>query len=546
MQWRFLNEQTPQSASELEEVLLANRHIVEVDNFFHPPEPFGLSLEEVEIDVEQMRLAKKRILEAVAKKQKIVVFGDYDADGICATAILWEALHHVGADATPFIPHREKHGYGLTWAAIEELKQHPLPALLITVDTGITATDAVHELNRLGVEVIVSDHHQPDTVLPSALSIVHTPQMCGSAVAWCVARELSEEAARSSLDLVALATVSDLMPLLGVNRSLVFHGLKQLNATVRSGLRALISVAGLEKKKIDAGTIGYVLAPRINAMGRLSHGLDALRLLCTPNKARAAQLAALVDTTNADRQQLTEDLVQVARSQVHQQRQESILIAHSPEFHEGIIGLIAGKLVEWYAKPVIVISTRGDVSKASARSVPGVNITELIRTAREHLLEAGGHPMAAGFGFEPNKLETVMNHLYAYAREHIDPALLQKTLDIECGLPLELATEETVKTIEKFAPFGQKNPQPIFALQNVRIAAVQTVGTDHRHLKLTIEDQQGRVRFPALAWGKGEAAAHLSPGARVQVAGFLEVNEWRDRKTLQIIVKDIQMDQESD
>jgi single-stranded-DNA-specific exonuclease len=529
----------------LEEILLTNRHIVDVPSFFLPAAPDSLSLEEIGIDVEQMRLAKERIVEAVSQKQKILVFGDYDADGICATAILWEALHRLGADATPFIPHREKHGYGLTWAALEELKQHPLPSLIVTVDTGITALDAVREFNRLGVEVIVTDHHQPDTVLPPALAIVHSPQVCGSVVAWCLARELSLEAAQNSLDLAALATVSDLMPLLGVNRSIVYHGLTQFNTTARPGLRALIAVAGLEKKRIDAGTIGYVLAPRINAMGRLSHGLDALRLLCTPNKARAAQLAALVDTTNADRQQLTEDLMQLARSQIHGQRKESILIAHSPEFHEGVIGLIAGKLVEWYAKPVIVISTRGDVSKASARSVPGVNITELIRTAKEHLLEAGGHPMAAGFGFEPNKLDAVMNHLYAYAREHIDPGLLQKTLEIECALPLELATEETVKTLQKFAPFGQKNPLPLFAFQNVRIAAVQTVGSDHQHLKLTVESENGRIRLPALAWGKGEAAAQLSAGAVVHLAGMMEVNEWRDRKTLQIILKDIQMNEDS-
>lgn len=540
MYWRFLDEHTPQSQPELEEILLKNRHILDAPTFFHPKEPMHFSLEEVGIDGEQMRLAKERIVEAITKKQNILVFGDYDADGICATAILWEALHHLGADATPFIPHREKHGYGLTWAALEELKQHPLPSLLITVDTGITAIEVVHELNRLGVEVIISDHHQPDEAVPEALALVHTTAVCGSGVAWFLARELSEEAAHNSLDLTALATVSDLMPLLGINRSLVLHGLKNLNATNRPGLRALISISGQEKKQIDAGTIGYTLAPRINAMGRLSHGLDALRLLCTPNLKRAEHLAFLVDATNADRQQLTEDLVQLARSQIHSQQQESILIAHSPEFHEGVIGLIAGKLTEWYAKPVIVISTRGDVSKASARSIPGVNITELIRTAKEHLLEAGGHPMAAGFGFESQKLEAVMDHLYTYAREHIDSSLLQKSLELECALPLQLVTQETLATIKKYAPFGQKNPVPIFAFQDVRIVALQTVGSNHQHLKMTISDSDDRVRLPVLAWGKGEAAAHLSLGQSVNIAGIVEANVWRNTTTLQIILKDIQ------
>jgi single-stranded-DNA-specific exonuclease len=251
-------------------------------------------------------------------------------------------------------------------------------------------------------------------------------------------------------------------------------------------------------------------------------------------------LAILVDETNADRQQLTEDLLQLAKQQALGQKKESLLIAHSEDFHEGVIGLIAGKLSEWYAKPAIVISTRGATAKASARSVPGVNITELIRTAREYLLEVGGHPMAAGFGFEHQQLAAIMNHLYQAARENIDPGLLQKTLDIECLLPLNLVDETLLKTIEKFAPFGQENHEPLFALQDLRISEVTTVGSDGQHLKLSLVDAGDGANITALAWGKGETASSLVVDSLVSVVGRLEANRWRDRVTMQLIVKDLQ------
>ena len=540
MQWHFLNDTIPNNPAALEEVLLANRNIIDSKAFFKPKSSEEISIEEVGIDLEQLRLAKERLLEAIDNQQKILVFGDYDADGVCAAAVMWEALHDLGADALPFIPHREKHGYGLTWAAIEELKKHPLPDLIITVDTGITAVEPIKGLIKEGVEVIITDHHQPDAILPDALAIVHTPAVSGAAVAWFLARELNEAAAKRSLDLVAIAAISDLMPLRGINRSLVFHGLPKIKATQRPGLKALMEVAGFDKKPLDAGTVGYGIAPRLNAMGRLSHGLDALRLLCTKSAKQAKQLANLVDETNADRQQLTEDLLQLAKRQALGQKERSLIIAHSPDFHEGVIGLIAGKLAEWYAKPTIVISTTGTTAKASARSVPGVNITELIRTGREHLLEVGGHPMAAGFGFEVSKLDEVMNYLYEHAQESIDPELLQKKLDIECLLPLKVVNQPLMAVIEKFAPFGQQNPRPVFALQDVKISDIQTVGAQQQHLKLVLQDADSGSEIPVLAWGKGEAANNLTVDSLVNVAGVLETNEWRNKQTIQLILRDLQ------
>lgn len=543
MQWRILSEHVPKTVEELEQILLQNRDVADPEAFFQPVRPENISLEDVGIDLSQVAKAKTRILEAIEKKQKIIVFGDYDADGVSATAILWEVLHELGADALPFIPHREKHGYGLTPAALADVESHGLPDLLITVDTGIVAVEAVADLMKKGVDVILTDHHQPEVSLPPALAIVHTTQVCGSGVAWFLARELSESFALKSLDLLALATVSDLMPLKGPNRSFVFHGLAAIQSTRRLGLHVLMEIAGLTDKKISAGDIGYVLAPRINAMGRLSHGMDALRLLCTKNAQRAKELASIVDETNADRQQLTEDLLQLARQQAQTQKNEAVLIVSSPDFHEGVVGLVAGKLAEWYAKPVIAMSVRQEVVKGSARSVPGVNVTELLRTVREHLIDVGGHPMAAGFSMEPKNLEAFKADLFASARETVDVSLLVKTLTIDCALPPSLISENSMRTIDAFLPFGQENPEPVFVLRDMILEDVQQIGNQRQHLKLSLQSADKTLSLPALAWKKGELAENLEQGQKIHVVGVLQRNEWRNRHSLQFVLKDLQLEE---
>lgn len=541
MLWNFLTSDVPKSTDELIEILLKNRKVVNQKLFFSPPNPLDISTEELGLDIEMIKLAKDRILTAIDKKQSILVFGDYDADGVSATAILWQTLYDLGANVTPFIPHREKHGYGLTTAALDEIYKKDLPDLLITVDTGIVANQAVDELQAKGIDVIITDHHQPDKQLPASLAVVHSTKICGAAVAWSLVRELSEEAARNNLDLVALATVTDLMPLRGVNRAFVFHGLKEINQDKRIGLTALKKVAGLLNKEITAMHLGFVIGPRINAMGRLSTAMDALRLMCTTNKKRAIELASVVDNTNGDRQQLTNDLYQLAREQVASQKEQNLLIVHADDFHEGIIGLIAGRLTERYAKPSIVISTKGDTAKASARSVPGVNITEIIRTARDLLLEFGGHPMAAGFGFEQANLTALINHLTDYARENIDPDLLQKTLNVDCLLPLDLANVSLIEEVADFAPFGQGNDEPIFAFQDIRVTEIRKLGSQQEHLKLVVTDAGDKHDLTVLAWRRADLVDKIKIGSLINLAGVLEINEWQKKKTPQLILKDLQL-----
>jgi single-stranded-DNA-specific exonuclease len=352
--------------------------------------------------------------------------------------------------------------------------------------------------------VIVTDHHAPELnadgsyVLPPALAVVHTTQLCGATVAWMLSHQVvrtlpSNKAQRvvvDAVDICAIATIADQVSLTKANRAFAFHGVLALRQTERPGILALLKLSAVQQAEIDTYTINFVLAPRINAMGRLAHGLDALRLLCTTSVTKARELAQTLHQTNSDRQELTADLVELALAQARQRLEASpielkVIVVASDQFHEGVVGLVAGKLVEVFSRPAIAISLNEVMGKASARSVPGVNIIELIRQVKDDLLEAGGHPMAAGFGLELAKLERVQQRLEELAFEQIGTDQLVPVLEIDCPLPYALATKKTAQALETFAPFGKGNPEPLFLLTNYLLADIQLIGKDGRHLNLS-------------------------------------------------------------
>lgn len=545
MHWQYLSPQLPQDFPAFQSLLLAHRGVTSAADrqlFFAPPHPVSFTAAEVGISPAQLQAAVARLERARQAKEQVLIFGDYDADGVTATAVLWEALRAYGIIATPFLPHREKHGYGLSLRSLSAVLAQQRPDLLITVDNGIVAHAAFAELQRLGVDTILTDHHAPEANLPPAQVIVHTTQLCGAGVAWFLARQLSPKAATDSLDLLAIATIADQMPLRGVNRALVVHGLSALHQTRRVGLQQLFANAQLQPAQVTAETVNYVLAPRLNAMGRLKHSLDALRLICTTNPDRAQALVAEVNETNTDRQALTVEMIEHARQQADRWQDQHIIVVADASYHEGVIGLLAGKLAEEFAKPAVAIALGPQVAKASARSVPGVNIIELIRSIREHLLEAGGHPLAAGFAADPAKLNQVVAALEAAARALITPAQLQPKLLVETALPLSLMTIETAEWVQSLAPFGQANPEPILALPPLQLRDCQRIGQDGRHLKLQLSagDQTSAPRITALAWGQAERAGELPLGVWLQLAGKLSVNHWKNRRALQLVVSDWQ------
>ena len=546
MNWNIVDSTIPQSLAELREILIKNLQLTNPDDFFSPKHPLAISLAEVDIDKDQVKKAVTRILQAKENQEEIIVFGDYDADGVCSTAILWQTLHELDCKVIPFIPLREKHGYGLSDKALDDLLEKNKPGLIITVDNGIVAHQPAQRVIAAGIDLIITDHHQPEDKLPSATAVVHSTQLCGATVSWMLAREVLKAAGEKigndwQLDLAAIATIADQVPLRGANRSFAKYGLEALRKSSRLGLKALFTQAGQDQKTINSQSVGFGIAPRINAMGRLGHSLDALRLLLTKSKARAEQLAKTLNETNVQRQEMTYEMYGHALSQSNDWQQEHIIIVHSDEYHEGVVGLIAGRLMERFYKPVIAISVNGGVAKASARSVPGVNIVELIREVRDDLLDVGGHPMAAGFGLEADKLKKVIDRLQKLAKETIDRELLKPSIDVEVTIPFKLINEQTIKMVGEFAPFGQGSREPILGLENVEVLQVLTMGADNQHLKIVGKGKDGVVPINFIFWRRGSLAEKIAPGNKIDVAGILEINEWRGKKNVQIRVKDLKI-----
>jgi len=535
---------------EIIKTLLSLRELktkAQINRFFNPINPTRLSGKDVGINTSQLNKTISRLGRAIKTKQPVVVYGDYDADGICATAILWEILHKLGAKTLPFIPHRKKHGYGISQKGIDQiLKDHKPSAtghqpLIITVDNGIVAHDAVKYATSKKLEVIITDHHVKSKTLPPAYSFVHTTKLSGSGVSWFLANALAKRLktkAPKNLELAAIGSVADMVPLLDANREVVARGLDQLHATRRLGLLQLFKQAGVGAESISTYEINFIIAPRLNAMGRLGHALDSLRLICTLSESRAEKLATKLSATNKDRQQLTQDQVAHAHQSLGRSvNKQSILIVSSQKYHEGVIGLIAGRLMERYSRPTIVLSKGKTHSKASARSIPGFNIIQSLREVEDLLVDVGGHPMAAGFTVENKKINALTRKLQKIADKKINAKLLQKSISIDCQVELTDINQKLFESIEKFAPFGVSNRKPIFATRKVEVAEARTVGAENKHLKLSL--RQKKRLFPAIGFNLGKKISGLSTGDKVDIAYTIDENTWNGRKNLQLIIKDL-------
>lgn len=541
-----LKASTPEDRlTEVRELLLKNLGLqlaATQQIFFNPPYPTIENLLPLLRDLNQDELTKAvtRIKEAIKNQQPILIYGDYDCDGVCSTAILWQTLHSLGAIVYPFIPHRQHHGYGLTekglTAALEyiNLKAPNTKPLIITVDNGITAIDSVKILTENNIDLIITDHHTKPAVLPNVSAIVHTTTLSGSGVAWLLASTLTSPPPLA-LGLAALGTVCDLLPLLGPNRQIVTHGLKALRYPNNPGLEALYHSAGItDPSIIDTYHLGYVIGPRINAVGRLDHALDALRLLCTSNPRTAASLAEKLNSLNLDRQEVTAKHSLDAINHFSSLKPlPNLLFISSPDYHEGIIGLIASRLVEQFNRPAIVISTSLGLAKASARSVHPINITKLISHAKDHLLGYGGHHSAAGFSLNPDNLDSVKNLLELKARDY-DPSLFDRSLDIELELEPQDLTFDLLHLIEEFAPFGVGNQKPIFS-SVIPIASHRLLGQKQNHLK--INPASPYQSLDLIGFNLADKAKLLKQVNRF--AFTLDKNIYNGRTSLQLILKDL-------
>ena len=524
---------------QIESILLKNRGLKSKSDraeFFRPTPPEKLSLKALGINPAQVKKAVERINKAKKTGELIIVYGDYDADGICATAILWERLYGLGLNVLPHIPERFSEGYGLNVESIKALKEkNPKLGLIITVDHGIVAGDKIEAAKALGIDVIITDHHEPGDKLPKPVALVHTTKMGGAAVAWILAREVKKSP--QGLDLVAIGTIADQLPLTFANRSFAKYGLEALNTTERVGLNALFGEAGIEKGEVEPYHVGFMIAPRINAMGRVLHAIDSLRLLCTKSPSRARRLAELLNKTNLERQRIVEEVVLHARASVVGEK-GIIVLAHE-SYHEGVIGLAAARLVEEFYRPVVMISKKAGVAKASARSISGFNIIESIRKLEDLLIEGGGHPMAAGFSIDPGKIEEFTKRINSVASPLLTEEILTKRLKIDLEISFENIGDDLLRLVRLFEPTGIGNPTPTFISKGVSVVEARVVGREATHLKLKLKQREKTIE--AIAFGLGRVFKELSVSSKVDIAYCLEENTYNGKVNMQLKVKDLKL-----
>jgi len=554
MRWRILKKiQNPCLAGRQAKSKIQNEEVIKIvlenrglkterqqEEFLHPPRPQDLTTKEVGISSVELKKAIARIKKAIKGKEKIIIYGDYDTDGVCGTAILWEAIYKLGGEVMPFIPKR-KEGYGMKVARLEEMAKEGIK-LVITVDQGIVAVKQAEKAKDLGLDLIITDHHLPGTKKPDALAVLHTTRLSGSGVAWFLAKNLGDE---SGLDLATIGTVSDVVPLLGPNRSIVKYGLEAVRKTKRIGLISLYQTAGISPENIGTYEIGFIIGPRLNASGRIDDPLDSLRLICTKDENRAVDLAQKIEARNRQRQDLTQQILIHARNLwLTTDGKSSLIFVQDKSYEEGVIGLVAGKLMEEFYRPAVVLAPRENHWVASARSIEEFNIVEAIRACAEFLGPHGGHRKAAGFTIEESKISLVRQRLIELAQQKLDEEKLKPTLTIDMELGLKDLSLTLYDQLATLAPFGEGNPQPVFATKNVQIADAQLVGTESKHLKLRLVDSSSGVTLEAIGFGFGNIFSQLSPEQPIDIAYILATDEWNGKRKIQLKIKDIKIKNE--
>ncbi len=513
----------------------------------------------------RMPEAVARVFAALEAGEGIVVHGDYDADGVCGSAVLVSTLRDVcrrlnfdESKISSYVPHREKEGYGMSVPTMELLAKERGAKLVITVDCGISNKPAIDRGRELGVDTIVCDHHAMPEELPEAI-LIH-PQvpgetypnkhLCGTGVAFKLASALVEEARRRGadlpaghekwlLDLVAIATVTDVMPLAGENRVLETYGLKVLNKTRRPGLRKLFDVAGVDLGKVDTGTIGFRIGPRLNAAGRMEHASWALELLLAEDDAEAQRLAEQLQQANVARQEASEQMYREAKDLVGDPGDRKLIVAVGDGWSPGLVGLVASKLVNDFHRPVLVVGHTDGLRVGSGRSVPGFDVTAAVRAGAAHLDKFGGHPQACGFSVHgADRWAAALEAMRAYADEHLKPEQAVPTLAIDAELALEEADWDVLADLDRLQPFGEGNRPPVFASRGLLVSGVDPVGATGAHLRRAVRSPKGKI-VKMIGFRFGHLVGALPLGSRVDVAYELGVNEWNGRKEVQFKIVDV-------
>ncbi len=506
-----------------------------------------------------MDAAVDRLRAAVAQREPVLVCGDYDVDGVSGVALLVAGLRRAGGEVEYAVPRRLEHGYGLH-SSIAEAAADAGVRVLVTVDHGISALEAVTLARQRRMDVIICDHHLPPPTLPPATAILNPRQpgcpypfkdLCGVGIAFKLLQALFGPQANEEfwpfLDLVALGTIADLVPLVGENRILVKHGLVQLAATTRPGLRALAQVAGIPLSAsggLGAGRVAFGLAPRINAAGRLDDATAAVRLLLTHDQAEAQELAAELDRRNRERQELEASILEEALAQTeaqHDLRRDRAIVLASPDWHPGVIGIVAARLVERFGRPTALIGSQGQEARGSARSAAGWHIAEALRRCADLLLEYGGHRAAAGFSLHPDRIEAFRERFLSLAATDLTDDDLVPTLSGDAEVSLDTLNLGLADLLARLAPHGVGNPEPLLVARRIQVMqGPRRVGQNHLKMKVRQDVRGGQV-VETIGFNLGSFADRLSQplAPRIDLAFVPERNVWNGREILQLRVKDL-------
>lgn len=527
--------------------VLINKNITkkeEIDLFMNPTrkdfhDPFLMPDMEITVD---------RVLKAIKDKEKIIIYGDYDADGITSITVLKTFLEERGLEVASYIPNRLDEGYGLNKQAIEKIYDDGY-RLIITVDCGISGIDEVDYANSLGMEVLITDHHEPGQSLPNALAIVDAKrkdnkypfnQLAGVGVVFKLIQAISmklnlnEKEYLKYLDIVCIGTISDIVPLVDENRVIAKLGLKLVNQTKNIGLKALLEIIGF--KEIDSGAISFGVAPRINACGRMGDEQVALDLFLSKDYETAKKIAIKLNEYNSERQSIEKRIFDEATQEIEKEEKENACIIVGGEgWHHGIIGIVASKVTDIYFKPSILVCFEGSVGKGSGRSIPGFDLHEALMQCSSELEKFGGHAMAVGVTVEKSKFNKFKTELEEYAKKcEIDKIV--PIINIDSELSLKNIDIDSVKSLKLLEPYGEANKTPIFLFKNLKINSIRAL-SEGKHLKLTLKEDNFMIN--AIGFNMGELSEKYLLDDKVDIVGSLEINSFNGNDSIQIVMKDI-------
>ncbi len=529
--------------------LLVNRGLTTAESAREFIEPDSLEFHDPFL-LDQMDIAIERITKAIENEERILVFGDYDADGVSSTTVMVTALKEKGAHVDFYIPNRFTEGYGPNETAFRWAKSQGF-SLIITVDTGISALHEAEVAKDLGIDLIITDHHEVGPELPVATAIIHPnkpnsqypfKELAGVGVAFKVAHALRGEVPTDLLDVAVIGTIADLVPLHGENRLLAKKGIRALQNTKRPGLKALLKKAKVEFNEISEETVGFAIGPRINAVGRLQSADPAVDLLMTNDPEEASYIADEIDELNKERQQLVNQMTQEAIQDVEENyppSSNSVLVIAKEGWNSGVVGIVASRLVDRFYRPTIVLSIDSEkgLAKGSARSIEGFNLYESLSTCRDILPHFGGHPMAAGMTLKVEDVDDLRNRLTMIANEVLTAEDFQPITIVDAICSLDDVSIESILEMNKLAPFGMGNPKPKVQIIDVGINSIRRIGADQRHLKVVLQDDSNTL--DGVGFGLGHACEGISPLSKVSVIGELSINEWNNSRKPQIMLQDL-------